>query len=265
MPYYTDKSPGIFYALEQIRGTYGDICSVDDKRKSLLKFGRNENVQTTASTIMTFPAGVQTETFVSTNAITHIASDDAADTQEVVVEGHTISGSDLTFVIQSVTLQGTTKTALTTPLARCTRAYNNGSTDLAGDVYVAQDVTFTGGVPQTATAIHLLVPAADNQSKKASTSISKDDYWIVTNAYIDVLEKTSAFVHAKLQVRKVGKVFRTAAAFSASSTGGRGFIDFDPPLIIEKNSDVRLQAFASANGTDVSGGIQGYLAQVKNA
>lgn len=259
----SDFEPRINYALREIKSTYGDNVSVDVKAKSLLKFGRNEAVGTGGATLMTLGSGETDETYISTNAITHIASDDAADTQDMVVEGMVLTDGVYVFTIQTVTLAGTTKTALDTPLVRCTRAYNNGSTDLAGDVYIAEDVTFTAGVPQTASAIHLIVDGdgGHNQSEKCSTSTSYRDYWIITNVYADVLEKTAATADIEIQVRLLGKVFRNRATFSAGSNH-QGVIVFDPPFIVPPNSDIRLRAVASGANTDISGGIQGYLASV---
>lgn len=255
--------PLLQQAINEIRSTYGVDVSTAQKQKSLLKFGRNENVGTGGATIMDFAGAETDETYVSTNAITHIASSSTSDTEVIRVEGHTIDGNgDLTFTVQSVTLAGQTKTPLSTPLARATRAYNAGSANLVGTVYVAEDVTFTSGVPQTASAVHVIIPAGKNQSRKASTAISAVDFWIVTNIYADVLEKTAASADVDLQVREKGGVFRQVATLGVASDH-QGRLDFVPPLIIPANSDVRLRATASASSTDVSGGIQGYLASVK--
>ena len=109
----------VSHAYNLIYDTYGDVVRV--KPKNLLKFGRNENVTTGECTIMELAGSETAETYVSTNAITHVISDDA-NTGDLYIEGHTISGSDLTFATQTVTLTGTTAKALTTPLARATRA-----------------------------------------------------------------------------------------------------------------------------------------------
>jgi len=211
---------------------------------------------------MTLPGSELHETYVAANTITHIASATAGDTEIVKLEGHTVDGSgDFTFVIQSVTLAGQTKTALGTPLARVTRCYNTGATDLVGAVYIAEDVTFTAGVPQTDTAIHAIVRAGKNQTEKCATTLSSVDYWIITHAYMDVLEKTAAFASTELQVREKGSVFLQKVAFAASS-GTHTSFSFDPYLIAPANSDVRLVAVADGASTDVGGGIQGFLATV---
>lgn len=255
----SDFEPRIRHAIRVIQDTYGDRVSVDVKNKGLLKFGRNFEVGTSRATVMTLPSGVLHETLQTDNTITHFASASASDTQELVVQGYTVSGSNFTSATQTVTLAGQTKTALTTPLCRCVRAYNNGTTDLVGPIYFSQDVTYSSGVPQTAAAVHCMIPAGTNQTEKCATTLSQNDYWLITNVYADVTEKTAAFADFQLEVRRFGKVFRQQCDFSAS-TSGQGIVRFDPLLIVPANSDVRLTALADGAGTSVSGGIQGYLA-----
>lgn len=255
-------APAIQQAINEIYSSYGAVVSVYEKQKSLTKFGRSVQVQTTASTIMTLPTGTFNETYVSTNIIDTISSSSSADTQTVTVEGHTISGSDLTFVVQNTTLMGQNKVTLATPLARMTRLYNTGSTNFAGVVYGYEDQSIMSGVPQTDSKVHLMVPIGTNQSEKASTSVSSTDYWIITSYYASLLNKTAAFADVQLQVRRFGSVFRTQADIGVSSGGGVSQLVFNPYLIAPANSDIRLIAIASANGTDVSGGTTGYLASV---
>lgn len=252
----------ITHAIAQIFGDYGDTVVV--KPKSLAKFGSNLLVGTDYATVMTLPAGVTDETYVSTNAITHVSSDDNGDDQEIVVEGHTISGTDLTFVVQTVTLTGNTKAALTTPLARVTRAYNNGTTDFAGQIYVFEDDTLSSGVPTTDSKVHLIVPSGENQSFKAATAVSKDDYWLLTGLVVSVNKKTAATVDFQVQIRQLGKVFRTQFNVSVSSTGANSLeIPFNPCIIVPKNSDIRVRAIASTTGVACSARLRGYLALVQ--
>lgn len=249
-------------ARNVIQSTYGDNTSVLTKKKNLLKFGRNELVGTTEATIMTLPSGITEETFVLGNNITHIASTNNTDLQNLKVEGHIVNltSGDLTFVVQSVTLAGQTKTALTTPLHRVTRAYNDDSTNLVGTIYIAEDVSFVSGVPSVNTAIKLIIPQGEQQSQKASTSLSSQDYWIITHFHGSVLEKTSAFGNLRLEVRQKGKVFRPVSPYLAVESGNTEQWEFKPYLIIPKNSDVRLRASGSGANTDISGGMNGYLA-----
>lgn len=264
--------PKLAHAQQVISGTYTTHgatrtssndpvvrVSVYDKRKDLIKLGRSDQVQTTNTTLMTLPTGTFNETYVNSNTITHFASASAGDTVQLVVEGHTVDADGyFTFVVQTVTLAGQTKTALTTPLARATRAYNIGATDLTGPVYFAENVTFTAGVPQTNSAVHLMIGAGENISYKGSTTISDTDYWIITGVSVDILTKAAAFADVELQFRPKGSVFRDLAILA----GDAHYLPFDPYIIIPSNSDVRMVASADQNGRSVMGTIQGYLASV---
>ena len=259
-----DADPLIAQAIAEIYATYGDKVSVRQKAKSLLKFGRNEAVGTNAAgyTIMALPAGVQNETYVDGNLITHVSSSDPADTQTIQIEGHTLSGGNFTFQTQPVTLNGQNKVALTTSLSRISRGYNDNSTDFAGAVYVYEDDTVTGGVPNTAAKVHMIIPAGVNQSLKAATTLSSVDYWIITGCRTSVLEKTAAYVDITFESRAYGKVFRPIETYAATSASAPSEPRFTPYKIIPKNSDVRLRGIASALGTDVSGSMHGFLATV---
>lgn len=235
--------------------------SIARKGKDLLKFGRNDLVGTSAATIAHQPAGILHETYPTTNSINTIISTAAGDTEEVVIEGHTVSGGNFTFVTQTLNLTGQTAKALTTPLARVSRFYNNDSTELTGVISITETDTYTAGVPDTAAKVHLQVDAGQQNSEKAATTISNSDYWIVTSIYGDLLKKTAGFAEVDLQVRKKGGVFRTVIDI-ACSDGSRAEHNFKPYLIIPSNADVRLVSLASAASTDVSGGIQGVLAKV---
>lgn len=263
LPIYTPSGQGapveyrLQHAIDQILNDYGDTVLI--KPKSLLKYGRNENVaQDTLTTVWTTGGN---ETYATGNTINRVSSAQGTDTQQVVIEGHTLSGSDLTFVTQTATLQGQNQVTLTTPLYRATRLYNNGSTNFAGNVYCYESGgTVTNGVPQDATKIHITVLAGvTNQSLKASTSLSSVDYWIITQFYASVNEKTSASVDFALQTREFGKVFRNRLPHAATSNGVSGALDLDPPIIVRPNSDIRITALASAASTSVDAWINGYL------
>ena len=238
-------------AIEQIYQTYGDTVSVEAKAKSLNKYGRNDSLGNTSFETVWQRGG--NETYATGNDIDSISSSSAGDTQDVVIEGHTIDGNgDLTFVVQTATLNGQTPVTLSTPLYRATRLYNDGSTDFAGTVYVYESGgTVTGGVPQTSADIHIQSSGANNQSLKAATSLSSVDYWLVSQITVAVNRQQTRSVDFRLQVRNKGKVFRTRYATAAHSNSGAVTIDLDPYLIIPPNSDVVMKAQSSGTGTGV--------------
>lgn len=255
-------------AMRDIKTNYGHDTSVALKGKDLLKYGRSEQVSSSKTTVMTLPSGVLNETYVSDNLITTISSGSTADTaannaSDLVIEGHTIDpDGNLTFVEQPVALNGQNQVTLTTPLARATRAYNNDTADLTGPVYVYEDDTTTAGVPDTSTLVHLMIRTGQNQSEKASTSVSSTDYWIITGVYASVLDKAgSPLVDADLETREIGKVFRKRFDFGVNNSGVK-ILSGKPYQIIRPNTDVRIRAVSSAANTEVSAGIFGTLLKI---
>jgi hypothetical protein len=249
------------HAIDVIKATYGDDVSVEAKNKDLLKFGRSKQVQTTKSTLMTLPTGVYNETYVSTNIIDTVSSSSASDTEIITVEGHTISGGVFTFVTQNATLNGQSKVVLETSLARVSRMFNTGSNDLVGDIYCYEDDTITAGVPSTGTKVHCMIENGLNNSEKASTTISNNDYWVVTEFYGDCLEKVNTFGILHFEIREAGSVFRNKIDLSCNDTSAANH-EFHPYIIVPKNADVRLRVSSSSANDDYSGGIEGVLLKV---
>jgi len=251
----------IRHAIEEIRAQIGGDSFL--KAKSLLKFGRNSTVGTSYVTVQEHGGN---EIYLSSNLIDSVISTNAGNTQEIEIEGHYIDGNgDFIFHKQQATLNGQNRVALTTPLARATRVANIDSTEFAGTVYVHQQDTYSSGVPDTASKIHVIMSASDQQSLKAATTISKNDYWIITSALIGVAQKSGApIVTFKIQVREKGGVFRTRATATTSNSQSVP-ITLNPPITVPANSDVRIQAKSSTSNTEVEAWMNGYLAQLRSS
>ena len=251
-------------AEREIQSTFGDVVSIDKKAKSLLKFGKSAELNTdTMETVWSYGGH---ETYVNDNLIDSISSTNAADTQEIYLECHTVTGAgtdqQFTFMTQTVSLDGQNRVALPTPVARVSRAYNNNGTELVGGVYVYEDTAIVAGVPQDSTKVHAHIPQGFQQSFKAATTFSNEDYYIMTGGFGSVSNKQAASVDFYLEIRTAGKIFRQGAAVSASSTGGSWQIDLDPCIIIPKNADIRITCETSTHGAVVFGSFKGYLAKV---
>jgi hypothetical protein len=245
------EDPQIAQAQNLIKGTFGDDVSVTQKAKTLRKFGRNGVVGSSFETVWNTSGD---EPYVNTNAITTIVSSNAGDDQDVVIEGHTISGGELTFVVQSATLNGTTDVTLTTPLARATRLYNNDTTDFAGNI-TAEESDGT---------VHLTV-SEGNQSEKGATSISINDYYLITSVELFVFTKADRVVEFIGELREVGttnKVWRRVYSATATSKAAPHVEYFNPPFVIPKNHDLRLRAKSDGQNADVGGAFNGYLAKI---
>lgn len=253
-------------AEREIFRTYGHRVSVAAKSKSLIKYGRNANVGTDADryTIMQFEGNQQNEVYITTNGIDRIVCDDAAYTGTVFVEGHTISGTDLTFIKEQVTLNGHTPVPLPTPLARANRIFGMTTPLTPGEkIFVYEDSNVTNGTPTDASKIHVLIEEGFNKTQKAATSISKDDYWLVTLFYGGCLNKASRNIDIRLEAAPVGGVFAVESEKSATSAGNPNFDLAAPPiLIVPPNTDIRATTLSSGQATEVYAGVGGYLASI---
>jgi hypothetical protein len=250
-------------AEREIEATYGDRVSIDRKAKSLIKFGRSAELGTIGlETVWTVGGN---EVYVSDNSISFISSSSASDTQQITIEGHTVDANgDFTFVVQTVTLEGQTTVALDTDLARVSRAYNSDSTELVGRVVVYENTTVVGGVPSDATKIHIDIPLGFQQSFKAATTFSNQDYYLCTGFYGAVSAKQSGAVDFYIEIRDKGKVFLPKGSFTASSTGGAADISLDPAILIPKNADIRVRCETETNNIVTFGIFKGYIAKVLN-
>lgn len=236
------------HALAEIEEREGAVVAY--KAKSLSKFGRYASLGTSFETVQEQGGN---ETYLTDNLIDTVVSSIAGDTQLVAIEGHTIDGSgNLTFVRQEATLTGDTGVTLTTPLARATRIENLGATNFAGTVTVID-----ADAPST---IYVRADGTFNRSQKAATSVSKDDWWVITQVMGSVLKKTTAVADFSLQVRRQGGVLQEVYGFDGSSASQDEPHSLKVPIIVPPNSDVVLKAKASTTAVEVIGRISGYLA-----
>ena len=267
-PNRTVDDPYLQQALRIISAQFGHDVSVVEKAKNTHKFGRNPAVGTAASGFTLWATGQddahETYATILTNPIDSISSGSAADTEPIVVQGHTSTSVNgvtrKTYVTQEVTLTGQTRAALTTPLHRVQRAYNSGTADLAGEVYIYENGALTAGKPNTTTDIHLTI-LSGNQSDKCALANAYNEYYIVTQMHAAVLEKTAASAELQFQVCEQGKVFRTIMSSGVDRSASE--VNFWPYQIVPKNADIRLIAVASGAGTDVSGALNGFIATVQ--
>lgn len=258
-------------ALNRIRKDFGVHASAEEKGKILIKFGANNDLDAGVKRVIAdMPTGQNEEVYLSTsdgNLITHVASTDAGDDQDFKIEGHyydAANGDRKTFSVQSGTLNGQNKVALTQPLCRATRWYNDDTTEHSGDIYVARDVTFTAGVPATPTTnTHLLIPAGYMQSRKCSTAVSYRDYWIITGFYAGIRQGTggTAAVEVFIEYRLGDKVFRPAMQGPLRSAATSTVVhQLNPYVVIPAGADIRMSAIADTNNTALDAGLFGYLA-----
>lgn len=246
-------------AATEIGHSYGD--QVTYGRKSLFKFGRNRSLGTAREIVST--DGI-VPVLATTNTLTHFSSSEVADVQVLSVEGVTISGGVLTYAQQFITLNGRTKTALTTPLSRCTRIAHSGlsSTPTTGDVYVYTNAaTVTNGVPGS--EIGAIMEASDQSTLRAATSVANNGYYIMTDWYAGIAKKTgSVSADIRLEIKPVDstawRTIQVKTATSSSSTGQ----EFRPHYIIPPNSDIQMTAVGSTSNIDITAGFDGFFMDI---
>ena len=236
------------HAIRQIKDVYGDDVSIWEKAKSLSKFGRNPDIDIAVKETVWNTGGIESR--LKVNDIDEVVSTDALDSQSITIEGHTISGNDLTFVTQDVSLNGTTPVPLTTPLARCNRLINKSAINFAGDITVSD-----GAI----TYITVRGTEDENQSKKCATAISQSDYYMVTRLTGGIVGTISANVTFQFQIAATSGTWRTVREFS---TIGFTDLNLDPCIIVPPNHDIRIIAETDTNNTEVVASIEGYLASI---
>lgn len=282
IPPSVDADPHIRDAINRIFADYGDRVSVEQKKKSLNKFGRNNTVGTSFETVAILQGTESNETFVSTNLIDGISSSNEASDVGIIVtiEGHTIDGSgNLTFVSQDATLDGTdarTKVALTTPLARATRAFiknsgtfNSPQATPTGAIYIYDDTGgISVGVPSNANQTKLVIAAGETQTEKCATAISQTDYWILTGFGAGIGEGTAnaTEVTVRMEIRDIanGGVWRPLGRDFVVVIGqtNPSRIAHLPYRIVPKNHDWRVVAKCDSNTAPVFAEAEGFLASI---
>lgn len=260
------NSTDINQAIAVAKSTYGDDVSIQDKSKNLLKFGTHTSVGTGWETLAEWQDSEIQETFVTDNGITTVVSDNAGDTEDVVLEYHTLNyKGDAIFGVQTVTLQGLTPVPLDVPCFRANRAYNSSNTLLQGNVAFYEGGAITSGKPNDDDQVHLLIVAGEQQSQKAATTISAFDYWFIANVSLSVTEKTSSWAEARLEIKPIDSIVWKPVTQNFASSDASGTVEIikQPYIIVPKNHDVRLSVRTNTAGVSVSGGFSGYLASIK--
>lgn len=253
-------------AEDRIRVTYGDSVTVQGKEKALVKFGTHTSQGTGWETLAEMQDAETEETFVTGNDITTIVSTDATDNETITIEGQTYSAGVTTFVTQTAVLDGQTPVTLDTPLFRVTRLYNSSTTTIAGNIAVYEGGAITAGKPDVDSTVHGYIVAGEQQSQKASTTISGSDYYIIEQFTLSNIDKANSWAEARVEYKNVDSAvwLPLSQDVSASDESGTTVLPFKAPIIVPKNSDVRISVRCNTSGVTVSGGIQGYLAKVIN-
>lgn len=256
----------ILYAQERVKKQYGDKVSVFAKAKELIKYGGSSLATSAGYTTVWTNGGDETYLGNSVNTIKYISSASGSDTGDIAIEGHTDASGEKTFYPLETTLAGQTKTDISsgsfTGFNRSSRIANLSGTDWVGPIYLYEDDTVIGGVPQTASKIHLIGTAQSQQSEKTASTLSNVDYYFISLLKFSIIKKTGSAVDFELQIRRPGQVFRRIDNWGVNSNSATVPFPIKPFIIVPKNSDFRIRAKADTANTQVAASMYGYLASV---
>ena len=183
--------------------------------------------------------------FSTGSGIDSISAEDAADTQDVVIQGLDGDWHELS---QTVTLNGQTRVALTTPLRRVYRAFNDDNTDLTGHVFIYEDVALSGGVPTDSTLIRAVIHPENNQTEMAiyTVPVGYTGYmrsWYCSSAGAS---KSTNYI-VRIKSRLPDKVFRLKHRMAWDGTIPYQHQYVEPEVFTEK-TDIIMSAEITAGG-----------------
>ncbi len=216
------------------------------------KFGENPDIDTgTDPEDIWEGGGVYQYDATGTAPIVSLASDSVADTMDIMVQGLDIDGEEVT---QTLTLTGTTRVALTTPLWRVYRMANEGveGEDIDGTVFC---YTGTGSVPSIGDPeVRAIIDDGNNQTLMALYTIPKGEVGFLFRGEIGMSRgQVAGYARCAYYSRRFGKVFRIKKRVDLANSGTSQYQDARSfPDVIPSLTDIKIRAEqVSANNTGV--------------
>lgn len=246
--YMVDHYGATDFLLEVSKGNVPGHSSVQ-------KFGRNFDIDTATDPEDCASQG-GTYTYLASGQTLYASSSNAGDGQQVTVEGLSGGWNEQN---KTVTLNGQNQVAIDGTWIRMFRAWNDDSTDLAGDIYIAETDTLTGGVPDTASKIKAKINIGFAQTLMAlySVPLAKTAYILGWYSSIEGASPAGLRAANSLRVREFGKVFRVKNTHSLFDNGTsyiyHAFRAF-PPYPAKSDIVITVDQ-VTANGADIAGGF----------
>jgi hypothetical protein len=200
------------------------------------KFGENPDVDPGAPEDVWEGGGLYTYDPEGTAPIVSLISDNAADVGfPIYVEGIDITGHE---VSQIITLNGTTRVPLDTPLYRCYRMINMGTTNLTGLVYC---YVGTGGVPVLADT-RAIINDGNNQTLMALYTVPLGYVGFLYRGELGTSRsQASGSARCAYYSRRKGMAFTIKKRVDLSNGGSSIYQDARSfPDIIPALTDIRL-------------------------
>lgn len=214
------------------------------------KFGENPSVDTGTTPEDIWEAGgLYNYDADGTAPIVSLISDNILDTQDILITGLDVNGVETE---QIITLTGTTRAALTTPLWRVYRMINVSPTNLTGTAYC---YIGTGGVPVLAD-IRAIIDNGNNQTLMALYTVPKG---FVGYLYKGELGQSRGQTAGESRLayfsRRFGGAFTIKKRVNVTNTGSSIYQDTRTfPDVIPSLTDIKLTVESvSGNNTGIFG------------
>lgn len=231
------------FQFEVAKGSFAGY-SVQDK------FGENPDVDTGTPEDIWEGGGLYPFSADNTADIISISSDDAADTMPIAITGLDINGVE---VEQTITLQGQTRVALTTPLWRIYRMQNEGDAgeDITGQVYCYSGTEETNGTPSGASVIKALINDGNNQTQMAVYTIPLGKVGFLWRGEFGASRPSSSGeAVCDYRSRRYGKVFKIKKRIALANSGSSIYQDarsFPDPIPALTDIVLRVESVSANN------------------
>lgn len=184
-------------------------------------------------------------TYLTADTQLFVSSSSAADTTQTLL----ITGLDDTYteVQRTVTVNDQSQVAISGLMFRVHEMVNISADTLAGDVYLAESDTLTGGVPDTASKIKAKIVQGQEITHMGLRTVPAGKTLYVWAVFLTLGKNREAFISS--QIRPEGGVFLKIQQYEAYQTLANILFTF--PFAIEEKSDFQFIAQSSNAGTFV--------------
>jgi len=210
--------------------------------------GNSPDINSTEETVWDF---TDKYVYLTDDTTLYASSSDNGDTQDIVITG---LDSDYLAVTRTVTLSGQTQVELSGQMFRVFSAYVNDSTTPAGDVYIAESDTLSGGVPTTDSKIKAKILQGKNITRMGIYTVPAGKSLIVTKLRFGVGKGKDARIFAN--IRYLGGVWLCIADFNIYELSdeydilGAGFtFPEKTDMEFSATSSVNSEVFAAVDAT----------------
>ena len=226
------------------------------------KFGKGAVAGSAPSDIVIWDGLPNTYTYIDPVVPVTLFASSSDTGDEQVVE---VQGLDANWEMQTayVTLNGRTPVVMNNTLwIRVFRAINRGTTNFAGDIYIAESDVYTNGVPDTPAKWKAKITIGFNQTLMAMYTVPVGKIGYISNFYSTIYQIGSNPAQTEkagvqcLRIRPNGEVFQSKVVHDISNTNLHMKHHYNIPLLVGSQVDIELAVFNIDDDTTVSGGFE---------